>query len=171
MCVCARGLVVRDTRAPAPADRELPINRPLLPDHHIMEECASSMHNMLRSDFVCNNKRLREQSSTRYLTQKRFRSECMALFAGCEPPRQAILLASTPARRSAAGCSAPLLSLTTCIRVLNQVSSRMLCCAAGCRPPLCESLATCLLHLAARSATPRRHERRPPHHKGFCKTQ
>ena len=71
------------------------------------------------------NKRLHEQSSTRHLTQKNFRSECIALFAGCESPRWAILLASTPARRNAAGCSPPLLSFTTCIRVLNQVRSRM----------------------------------------------
>ena len=66
-----------------------------------------------------------EFGSTRYLTQKSFRSECMAFFAGCESPRQAILLASTPARRNAAGCSPPLLSFTTCIRVLNQVRGRM----------------------------------------------
>ena len=46
-----------DHKEPDMQVKELPINRPGGPDHHVMEEYASSMHsmhNMQRSGFVCN---------------------------------------------------------------------------------------------------------------------
>ena len=79
----------------SPSRQETPDQPPWRagPPHH--EEYASSMHNMQGSVFARNARNV-----TRYLPQKNFRSECIALFAGCESPRYAIVIAGTPARRN-----------------------------------------------------------------------